>query len=236
MDQENPLERQVKTPAESTANAAVTEPTATRHPGFDDIPKETPEMQLNLRSTRRPHCKTPKKSPQSPLRKKYRRMRTEMECKQQQNNSPDQEPSVDTRLLSDLTSAGTNKLDDFKTDFTEQGKLLNLKLTASLYTLQKLAAARNQQAYIDFQAYFGLINNHNPPESSNVAYLSVIDQKVDDKLTLIEIMNRLHDDFITKLNKRWLLLETDGAVYHKIQSIKTEYGEELSWLIPFPGD
>ena len=66
-----------------------------------------------------------------------------------------------------------------------------------------------------------------------MAYLSVIDQKVDDELTLI---NRLHDDFIVKLNKQWLLLETDGAVYHKIQSIKTEYGEELSWLIPFQGD
>ena len=66
-----------------------------------------------------------------------------------------------------------------------------------------------------------------------MAYLSVIDQKVDDELTLID---RLHDDFIVKLNKQWLLLETDGAVYHKIQSIKTEYGEELSWLIPFQGD
>ena len=66
-----------------------------------------------------------------------------------------------------------------------------------------------------------------------MAYLSVIDQKVDDELTLI---NRLHDDFIVKLNKQWLLLETIGAVYHKIQSIKTEYGEELSWLIPFQGD
>ena len=66
-----------------------------------------------------------------------------------------------------------------------------------------------------------------------MAYLSVIDQKVDDELKLI---NCLHDDFIIKLNKQWLLLETDGAVYHKIQSIKTEYGEQLSWLIPFPGD
>ena len=63
-----------------------------------------------------------------------------------------------------------------------------------------------------------------------MAYLSVIDQNVDDELTLI---NRLHDDFI---NEQWLLLETDGAVYHKIKSIKTEYGEELSWLIPFQGD
>ena len=139
-------------------------------------------------------------------------MRTGTECKQKQNNRPDQEATVNTRLLSDLTSAGTNKLDDFKTDITEQRTLLNLKLTVSLYThCKKLAAARNQQAYIDFQAYFGLINNQNPQESSNLAYLSVVDQKVDDKLTLLEIINRLHDDFIIKLNKQWLLLETDGA-------------------------
>ena len=43
-------------------------------------------------------------------------------------------------------------------------------------------------------------------------------------------------NFIIKLSKQWLLLETDGAVYHKIQSTKTEYGEELSWLIPFSGN
>ena len=33
-----------------------------------------------------------------------------------------------------------------------------------------------------------------------------------------------------------MLLEMDGAVYHKIQSIKTKYRKELSQLIPFPGD
>lgn len=69
-------------------------------------------------------------------------MRTGTECKQKQNNRPDQEATVNTRLLSDLTSAGTNKLDDFKTDITEQRTLLNLKLTVSLYTLQKISSCK----------------------------------------------------------------------------------------------
>lgn len=164
-------------------------------------------------------------------------MRTGTECKQRKPpNTQDQDLSTNSRVLSDVPSVGTSKLEDFQANITEQAALRNLKQTASLYTMQKLAAASNQQVYLDFQSYFGLINNHSPPESSNVAYLSVIDQKVDDKLTLLEIINRLHEEFIVKLNKQWLLLEMDGAVYHKIQSIKTEYGKELSWLTPFPGN
>ena len=83
-DVQNPLEREVnlmRTSAETTAKTALTERTATRYPGFEDIPKETSEMQLNILSTRQPNCKRPKKFPQSPLQNKYRRMRTGMECK-----------------------------------------------------------------------------------------------------------------------------------------------------------
>jgi len=82
-------------------------------------------------------------------------MRTGTECKQQQNNSPDQVLSGNTRLLSDLTSAGsciqTNLMISKQTSWNRVATLLNLELTTSLFTLQKLAAARNQQAYIDFQ-------------------------------------------------------------------------------------
>ena len=120
-DLENPLEREVnlmRTSAETTANTAVTEPTATHHPGFKDVPKDTPEMQLKVLNTRQPHCKCPPKSLRSPLRKKYQRMGIGTECKQQKPNSPEQDQSTNSRVLSDVPSVGTRKLEDFQADIT----------------------------------------------------------------------------------------------------------------------
>ena len=38
------------------------------------------------------------------------------------------------------------------------------------------------------------------------------------------------------MHKKWLVLEGDAVTYERIQSLKLEYGSELDWLIPFPGD
>ena len=36
--------------------------------------------------------------------------------------------------------------------------------------------------------------------------------------------------------KRWVLLEGNQDTYNKLQMLKTEYGIDLSWMIPIPGD
>ena len=35
---------------------------------------------------------------------------------------------------------------------------------------------------------------------------------------------------------KWLLVEGDVKVYEILQSLKIEYGDELSWMLPYPGD
>ena len=39
-----------------------------------------------------------------------------------------------------------------------------------------------------------------------------------------------------RTKKEWILLEGDQATYERLQSIKTEYSNVLSWMIPFPGN
>ena len=34
----------------------------------------------------------------------------------------------------------------------------------------------------------------------------------------------------------YILLEGDQLTYERVQSIKKEYGNDLEWLLPFPGD
>ena len=35
---------------------------------------------------------------------------------------------------------------------------------------------------------------------------------------------------------RWLVLKGDAKLYEILKNLTFEYGDELSWLIPFPGD
>ena len=43
-------------------------------------------------------------------------------------------------------------------------------------------------------------------------------------------------EFINPNKKIFFLLEGDQATYQRLQSIRALYGNDLSWMIPFPGD
>ena len=52
----------------------------------------------------------------------------------------------------------------------------------------------------------------------------------------MQILQDLHHRFIEGQNKEWLVLAGDAKIYEVIQSLNFEYGEELKWLLPYPGD
>ncbi len=54
--------------------------------------------------------------------------------------------------------------------------------------------------------------------------------------TILSIINQLFTEFIATKQKQWIILEGDQATYSLIASVKVEYGNDLSWLIPIPGD
>ena len=35
---------------------------------------------------------------------------------------------------------------------------------------------------------------------------------------------------------RWLILEGDDKLHEILKTLSFEYGEELNWLVPYPGD
>ena len=43
-------------------------------------------------------------------------------------------------------------------------------------------------------------------------------------------------EFINPNKKRFVLLEGDQATYQRLRSIRALYGNDLSWMFPFPGD
>ena len=93
-----------------------------------------------------------------------------------------------------------------------------------------------RQTIIDLKTYLTLYHNVSTQESSNIIYYKVLEQRCDDKATLLGIISELYEEFVVPNKMKWLLLEGDQATYDHLQTIKREYGKDLSWMIPFPGD
>ena len=67
-------------------------------------------------------------------------------------------------------------------------------------------------------------------------YVDVISEKADCKSTLMNVLGKLHKNFIIELKQKSMFVVGDAKVYDLLQSIRLEYGNHLTWLIPLPGD
>lgn len=127
-------------------------------------------------------------------------------------------------------------IQDFQLSDIEIQAIDKLKQMSTDYILQKVASCEQNITLIDLQTYYSLSNDVPSPECSNIIYLTVLDQRCDDKETLLNLINELHKELIVSKRKKYLLVEGDQVTYEKLQSIKREYGNDLNWMIPFPGD
>ena len=72
--------------------------------------------------------------------------------------------------------------------------------------------------------------------SSTYEYLDVLDENADSRDTMIEVVTRLYHEFHICDYRGHLIVASDVKTYQHLQHIKREYGEQLTWLILFPGD
>ena len=71
---------------------------------------------------------------------------------------------------------------------------------------------------------------------SKYIYLDVLDQNADCRETISDVLSGLHKEFSVGTLHDYLVVAGDAKTYQHLQSLKLDYGEELSWLLPFPGD
>jgi len=172
----------------------------------------------------------------SPVQKKERRSRTGTECARR-NILPQLElmtgmsPSVsmDRTRMNNISLT----MDNFHLSPDETKAQNNLINTSFYYVLTKKVSEKN---IIDFPSYYGLLHDIPVPECSKVIYYGILNQKCDTKDTIRNIVNQLYTEFIVTKKKQWIILEGDQLTYSLIASVKSDYGNDLSWLIPVPGD
>ena len=67
-------------------------------------------------------------------------------------------------------------------------------------------------------------------------YLDVLDQNADSRDTMQDVVVSLYQEFNIGDLRDHLLVTGDAKTYQHLQSLKLDYDQQLSWLIPFPGD
>ena len=229
------IDRETRTQAETTTCSDTYTPNEPESPA--PAPNEV-RLSKRLYSTRSPKGKkTNNPNKHSPVPKRQRRMRTGTEgaCRSQVGSPPVTQIDYTHDGVPSQHSI-TSTINDFKLKTAETKVVQELSEIASKYILQRVASGANNKVLINFQSYFSLHNNLQSPECSNIIYYQVLDQKCDSKETLMNVINSVYVEFIESQKKKWILLEGDQDTYNRLQLIKTEYGNDLSWLIPIPGD
>ena len=192
-------------------------------------------------SRKRPERCSPIPSPlkltRSPPPKSLCRARTESEYKKVIIHHP-KPPLVQIKHSNCGTPLSSKSINDFLMSEAESEEVQSLQYELFIYMLQKIAIAENtsdQQPFTNLQDYFNLTRATHT-QMSKIAYLEVIDGISDSKDTQLELLHDLFAKFIANQQREYLVLEGDQKLFDVLQSLKFEYGNELDWLIPIPGD
>lgn len=236
---QGPLQAHVSnsTQGELTATALTSVSNDNRHSACEAmIPIRVAERK-RIFTTRSP-CLSPLKAYRSPQLRKRRRARTGTE-----GATTHVPPTVFPEHLPTQhhhTSENALDLQHFVLNPAEGCALKILKMEMNTYnslqnhyhTFSDESQSESYQPVLHIQEYMTVISPVQP-EKSEVVYIQVLDAVTENKDT---IMFDLHSRFLEGLGNKFLVLAADAKLYQMISSVKYEYGEELEWLLPFPGD
>ena len=86
-----------------------------------------------------------------------------------------------------------------------------------------------------FRKRFG-IESRQSEHQSQITYLRIINEPADNKETILKVINFLYNVYDVETTINHLLVIGDAKIYELLRKLKDEYGRDLNWLIPFPGD
>ena len=179
--------------------------------------------------------RSPFKAPRSPIPKFKRRARTGMEEKSTAS------PLPPTQIPVLQYSSSIQRLPNLQVELSanEISTIAQFQKEMDMYTfvnyiLSKNDTAAGEPCLLRIQDYMSVVCPITV-QKSNIVYMQVLDAKSENKDTLMTIMFDLHQRFIKQQGKQFMVLTADAKLYEVLQSLKHEYGEELSWVLPYLG-
>ena len=219
----------------TTVQALQTKPSLNSNSANSTTEPTTPPS-----STKRLHAllspiNSPSQESQSPANKRVcGRARTGTEFQHQKSTDAVATASYDFHSTMDTTAEPKKlSIEDFRPTGEEEMSVTRLvNFTTVTYLIKNAFSG----SCASLQSFLGVGTNTSEPEVGIVKYIDVLDEVADKKETVLHVIGNLYNEYICKHTKQFLLLEGDAKVYDVMQAVKFEYGADLDWLIPYPGD
>ena len=97
--------------------------------------------------------------------------------------------------------------------------------------------ANNATDLPSLQSLFNCVRQQSKTsEESKVVYMHISSERTDSKITLITVLSQMYETFVIEQNQKWLIVVGDAKTYDIVRSIRSEYGEQMKWVIPWLGD
>ncbi|CAC5420144.1 unnamed protein product [Mytilus coruscus] len=127
---------------------------------------------------------------------------------------------------------------DFESTVSEKGAADSVSTVLFEFCYNKLLSLNgsNNIGKTNLQTFISEKNSNIPVETANVKYHSLLNEQADSKETLKTILDTLHQDFKIGRELKHLVVVGDGKTYDLLVKLKLELKDDLSWLLPFPGD
>ncbi|CAC5411600.1 unnamed protein product [Mytilus coruscus] len=143
------------------------------------------------------------------------------------------EHSNHNRQESNLKNFNVN---DFEKSETEIAVAQSCASTFFEYCFCKLPCPNSHSQSPGIQDFISEKTNNTLIEKSEVKYLSLLDEQCDNKDTVKHSLEILHQNLNVGQDINHLVVVGDGKTYDLLVKLKGEYGSELDWVLPFPGD
>ncbi|VDH93405.1 Hypothetical predicted protein [Mytilus galloprovincialis] len=73
-------------------------------------------------------------------------------------------------------------------------------------------------------------------EKSDFSSVAILDETADSKDTVLKVLNILYDKFQVGQLTNYVIVVGDGKSYDHLIKLKSEYGEQMDWVLAYPGD
>ncbi|CAC5411991.1 unnamed protein product [Mytilus coruscus] len=127
-------------------------------------------------------------------------------------------------------------VNDFEKSETEIAVAQSCASTFFEYCFCKLPCPNSHSQSPGIQDFISEKTNNTLIEKSEVKYLSLLDEQCDNKDTVKHSLEILHQNLNVGQDINHLVVVGDGKTYDLLVKLKGEYGSELDWVLPFPGD
>jgi hypothetical protein len=118
---------------------------------------------------------------------------------------------------------------------TDEEKAAHQSLESSVYTYMLTKHILGDSSVV-LPGLKQFISSDKTVEKSTFHYMAILDEAADSRDTVLKVLNMVHDSFQADVKLKNVIVVGDGKSYDHLIKLKAEYGESMSWLLPYPGD